>query len=356
LGNLQFIGDLWVYQNKSLTSLTGLESLQSIGHSVRIEKNDSLLSLIALENLQSIGGELRIQSNPLLTNLNGLESLQSIGTDFWVGANESLTSLSGLGNLQSIGSGFYIGYNDSLLSLNGIENLQTIGGLSIHGNPVLPNLSGLGNLQSIEGDFSVYHNDALNSLSGLDNLQNIEYMLNIQENHSLASLSGLENLLKVDRVTVDSNNALVSLSGLGIVDFGKYELLIIQRNHILTTCETPLVCAHLQQGGNAYIVDNAPGCNNQSEILTACTVSIDKTSTGEPAIAFSPNPASDFLQIQVSDNEKWEISLFDLRGRQMFRQSVSGSQTIGLEGWPSGLYALRAVSGGRVFAGKIVKQ
>jgi hypothetical protein len=40
----------------------------------------------------------------------------------------------------------------------------------------------------------------------------------------------------------------------------------------------------------------------------------------------------------------------------MFRQSVSGSQTIELEAWPSGLYALRAVSGGRVFSGKIVKQ
>jgi len=68
-----------------------------------------------------------------------------------------------------------------------------------------------------------------------------------------------------------------------------------------------------------------------------------------------PNPASDFLQIQVSDTEKWEVSLFDLRGKLMHRQLVSGIQTIGLTDWPSGLYTLQAVSGERIFGGKIVK-
>ena len=71
---------------------------------------------------------------------------------------------------------------------------------------------------------------------------------------------------------------------------------------------------------------------------------------------FSPNPAGDFLQIQINDNEKWDISLFDLRGKLLYRQVVSGSQTIDVGEWPAGQYVLRAVSGGRIYTRKMIKQ
>ena len=132
-------------------------------------------------------------------------------------------------------------------------------------------------------------------------------------------------------------------------------ILLIKGNPKRSTCEVPLVCNQVQNGGPATISDNAPGCNSPTEVKAACTVSIGETLDGEPVIVFSPNPAGDFLQIQIGGNEKWDISLFDQQGRQMYRQRVLDSQIIEVKNWPSGIYALRAVSGRRVYAGKLVK-
>lgn len=102
--------------------------------------------------------------------------------------------------------------------------------------------------------------------------------------------------------------------------------------------------------------------DEQAPKFTAALTCALATGADEPAgrlpglFRVCPNPAGEFLQIQICDHEKWEISLFDLRGRLQYRQLVSGSQTIGLEGWPAGLYLWRAVSGGRIFSGQFVKQ
>ena len=85
-------------------------------------------------------------------------------------------------------------------------------------------------------------------------------------------------------------------------------------------------------------------------------VSLGETPEGEPVIRFSPNPAGDFLQIQIEGNDQWGIRLCDLQGRQMCRQVVSGSQTIDVGDWPAGLYVLRVVAGERAYAGRFVKQ
>lgn len=130
----------------------------------------------------------------------------------------------------------------------------------------------------------------------------------------------------------------------------------IENNENLSICNTPPICAYLQNGGPATISNNAPGCNSVAEVEAACVVSIEETPDGEPVVLFSPNPATDVLQIQIDGPEKWDISLYDLQGRLLYRQLVSGSQTIDVGDWPAGLYALRAVSGGRAYAGQFVKQ
>ena len=177
------------------------------------------------------------------------------------------------------------------------------------------------------------YNAALTSLSGLDNLTSVCGFLNLRNNTALTSLSGLDN---IDPATITK--------------------MTIRDNPKLFLCDVQSVCKYLESGGPTTISNNAPGCNNVPEIKAACLVSTGEIFSDDSPLLVFPNPANDLLQIQVEDHNPWEISLFDLRGGLLYRQLVSGSQTIGVEAWPSGLYTLRAVSGERVFVGKIVKQ
>ncbi|MCK6693787.1 MAG: T9SS type A sorting domain-containing protein, partial [Thermoanaerobaculia bacterium] len=245
--------------------------------------------------------------NVRLENLSGLENLKLV-TWFKIVGNNSLTSLKGLDNLEKLFS-LVIDDNDSLQNLSGVEKITTTGHLAINNNKALKNLSGLDNLKSIGGHLEILNNISLTSLSGLNHL-----------------------------------------------DYTSIDTLNIQDCPVLSTCAVQPICAYLQNDGPATIFNNAPGCNSVPEVEAACIVFLEETPGGKRVLHISPNPATDFLQIQISDNEKWDISLFDLQGRLLYRQAVSGNQSIDVADWPAGLYALLAVSGGRVYAGRFVKQ
>jgi hypothetical protein len=68
------IGNL-IIENTSLTSLTGLENITSVGWELWIYSNDSLTSLNGLDNLTSVGGNMGIYVNNLLTNLCALNNV-----------------------------------------------------------------------------------------------------------------------------------------------------------------------------------------------------------------------------------------------------------------------------------------
>ena len=80
-------GELSIIENYSLASLEGLDNLTSIGSDLQILNNVSLASLVGMENLNSISGNLQIGhytfpipvGHPSLTSLTGLNNLTSIG-------------------------------------------------------------------------------------------------------------------------------------------------------------------------------------------------------------------------------------------------------------------------------------
>ncbi|MBK7937995.1 MAG: T9SS type A sorting domain-containing protein [Lewinellaceae bacterium] len=323
LDSLSFIGkDLQIWGNPKLKSLDGLEKLDSIGSlifGIVVDEtpfsNDKLESIEALSNLTKIGDNLYIAGNDLLHNLHGLENIASVGT---LGLSYcSLDSLNGLSNLQVIRNGFYFDHNSTLENFNGLTNLQSIGGL-------------------FSGIFFVKDNFALKNFKGLENLEIFD------------SISPFSPRLEILR-----NQNLESLTGLDSFDLSQVEELYILSNPQLSICNIPPICEYLENGGSATISNNAPGCNSVAEIQAACMVSIEEAFDGKPAVLFSPNPASDNLQIQITNNEKWEISLYDLQGRQMFRQAVSGGEMIGMKDWPPGIYALRGGPTGGFLQGKL---
>jgi len=319
--------------NPYLTSLLGLNNLQSVGSNISIKSNDLIQDLAGLEELNLCGGIVWISDNELLQELTGLTNLE-YANGIMVGANDSLTSISGLESLDSLSGYFEINFNNSLVSLSGMENLVFVEGfaiennasllslaglsniarinddLRIENNEVLPNLLGLESLQTIGGTLSIGNNysgegnPSLKDLTGLNNLDSIGQSLNISFNDSINSLDGIENLDFISGIiNIRNNNALESIAGLVNVNATTISELNIYQNNSLSTCEIENFCEYLiSPNANVTIFDNAPGCNSPEEVEEACFTDVDEIEVKE-AFFISPNPFSDFISIRcmISD-------------------------------------------------------
>ncbi|MBK9014052.1 MAG: T9SS type A sorting domain-containing protein [Saprospiraceae bacterium] len=69
----------------------------------------------------------------------------------------------------------------------------------------------------------------------------------------------------------------------------------------------------------------------------------------------SPNPATDFLNIQLPETTTapLDVQVFDAQGRLIL---LANEQVLDVQGLAAGMYSLKVVVGDRVFAGKFVKQ
>jgi hypothetical protein len=86
-----------------------------VGTNLWIQDNASLVSLSGLSNLTSLDGDLDISDNGILPNLDGLNNLTQVGTNLWIQDNAALTNLNGLAALTTVGGWvLWINYNDSL--------------------------------------------------------------------------------------------------------------------------------------------------------------------------------------------------------------------------------------------------
>lgn len=129
LENIQLVEDLLEITNlDNITSLQGFENVQQVGGELELIGNDNLTNINALGSLTDIGG-LYIQLQPELTSLAGLENIQTIRNQFYL-INTGITSLETLtncsrfvANTETNKFSILIEDNDSLTSLNGLENV-----------------------------------------------------------------------------------------------------------------------------------------------------------------------------------------------------------------------------------------
>merc|ERR1711937_31455 len=233
-----FEGDVKI--GESVTSLKGLEGLNSVGGYLRIYDNGQLTSLDGLEGLTSVDGDLEILSNDQLTSFTGLEGLTSVGGSFEVMYNALLTSLAGLEGLTSVDGDLDIDYNDQLTSLAGLTEVvegevditltldndasaEAVGdfvssrggvfpwSLDIAGN--ITSLEKLESLSEVQGNLWI-STDQLTSLVGLEGLTSVGGYLRIWNNAPLMSLTGLEGLTSVGGdLYINENAQLTSLAG-----------------------------------------------------------------------------------------------------------------------------------------------
>ena len=134
--------NLTIWNNDALTALSGLDNLTSINGYLAILGNDALIDLTGLENVVQVGEGVTIGGPQFggnaLTSLSGMDGLESIGTDLYICRNDSLKNLDALIGLGSIGGDLYIFKNKVLASLSGLDN---IGGRSIENLSIFENNS-----------------------------------------------------------------------------------------------------------------------------------------------------------------------------------------------------------------------
>ncbi len=286
-------GELFIQNNSSLTSLSGLDSIRHIGgqgaHSLSIISNANLLNLSGLEQLRHVRS-ISIEDNASLTNLEGLQSwddyIDHSPSSLFVKKNSSLSSLNGLvtiskfSNLEVIANPrltnllgldaiemahrLEIHLNDGLISLQGLEGLKEVGvSVGIIRNAKLRNLAGLKVLKKVgfrdatDGGGTVIRiigNDVLTNLSGLDSLTALDGGLQISHNANLASLTGITSLESISGSLIISDNTILPnlsglewLTGLGGNGGARTEIRI---------------------ENNASLI-NLTGLNNLAQILTA---------------------------------------------------------------------------------------
>jgi hypothetical protein len=340
--------------NPMLENLEGLNGLSGVGIGIGITNNENLVSLNGLQNLSTVGYlGLGVYNNDMLANFFGLNGISVIAGGLAICGNDGLTSLEGLENLTSIGGNFWLGHeewggggNSSLTSLTGLSSLTSIGdGLSVVDNELLSDLGALSTLQHIGSDLEIgsvdgFGNASLASLAGLGGLDTVGGDLIITNNEVLSSLEELENAL-----------------------FPNMNRLVITENDSLTYCEIQEICSYLADpAGTIEIVNNATGCNNQSEVEVACGVGVDEPPASGPKLEgiIYPNPSSSsriIIEILTPLDKCTFITIYNINGQEILSCKIIKAKTeVDVSGMTSGFFYVKISGSDGIIVRKFVKQ
>ena len=339
-------GELKIIGNDDLSSLTGLDSISLIGGDLNISSCENLTSLNGLNNLINIGASLRIHNNPSLTNLSALSNLASVDKNLSIQENDELINLIGLDQITTLSGFLNIADNENLTSLTGLENIDSVGNyLDISSNSALTNLNGLESLEYVQNHFGVGDNIALTSLSGVENLAFVGD-IGIAFNPVLQSLESLANLTSIETIFyIGYNEELNNLKGLENIDPTTISCIKIYGNSSLSMCEINSICSALPMLSDSLIsiATNAPGCNNQSEIEDACTLSSTHL-LGKKEISLYPNPTYDLLQTSAKIGTSYFV--VDRLGMTRRHSTISTNKQIDLSDMEPGVYFIQFENGG----------
>jgi hypothetical protein len=122
--------------------------------------------------------------------------------------------------------------------------------------------------------------------------------------------------------------------------------------------------------GTAKITGTTPANNENDPVVLEATdgsdtitqeftirVGVTEIYTNTNLIKFFPNPTTDVLNIQLSNNEVGNISITDINGKELIRTQTSGQNTqIDLSNLSKGVYILNLEINGQMLKNKIIIQ
>ena len=204
-----------IINNQELKTISGFSQLETIGEFFLIDSNQSLTTIPEFSQLATIGGFFEIDNNQELTNIPEFPKLTTIGTYIAVGNNQKLTNIYGFSQLTTIGTSIGIANNEKLTNISGFSQLTTIGtNIIIINNALLTNIPEFPQLKTIGGYFVIVNNPELQNISGFSQLETIGDFLSIDANNSLTSIPEFSLLTTIGTtLNISNNQNLTSISG-----------------------------------------------------------------------------------------------------------------------------------------------
>jgi hypothetical protein len=176
-------GDVRVETDEDVRALEGVVCIEG-----RFQLQGGLTSLAPLHELRKVG--FLIVNNTPLSTLAGLEKLETVDWYLGIERNPNLESLEALAHLQTVGYVLYIGSrsedvdhipeegNDKLMSLAGLEGLRRAPAISLSSNDALVNVEALSGVLNVE-DILAENNTIL----PLENLEALAAKLGVEARH-----------------------------------------------------------------------------------------------------------------------------------------------------------------------------
>lgn len=132
----------------SITDLSPLAGITSIGGRLLVFDNTALTTLSGLDNIVTVTSSVRISKNPSLTNLNGLGSLNSVSSFLEIDNNSGLVNVGGISGSLVVNGRLIVEENALLENLNGLSGVTQIGSatLEINDNAILSDIGGLNSI------------------------------------------------------------------------------------------------------------------------------------------------------------------------------------------------------------------
>ena len=175
-----------IYNNESLTKLSGLNNIEKIKGGIRINGNPSLVKINAFNKLKHIQQNISLDNNLKLKSVKIFSQLIGISTDLIIENNPKTTNFK-----------------------NSFSNLLFLRNLRLANTPFI-NPPKFSTLRSIIGALDLINTQLSNlTLLKLNSLIHIDGMIDIENNLSLTSLSGLNHIKYLGNFNTASDYDLV---------------------------------------------------------------------------------------------------------------------------------------------------
>lgn len=300
LNNLEEVGGTFFIYDSWITDISALSNLHTIGADLYLGKS-TFSDLTVFANLTNLGGSFYYTNENLyagpsnldlnLTTINGdftmSYSSPGSGGEITIGGNASIVEVTGdfslsgakvvdvqiFNDLTTVGGDFSL-ENIKIPNVDGFNSLETVGqGFHIRNMYEVSNLDGFSSINFIGVYLILSYNYSLTDISGLSGVGAINGTLRIDSNSELVNLSGLENISEINNeLIIKGNDNLNDISGISHIDPNTITNLEIKYNPLLSFCNEDNICYYLDEGFDSTILNNASGCNNDSEIIFECNL------------------------------------------------------------------------------------
>jgi hypothetical protein len=285
------VENLYVDENDSLRTLSGLDNLVRVGpldsdqpadEEIAIRDNSALESLSGLDALEEVYASFYIVRNDALRNINDLDSLRIVDHTLEVSDNEALEEIYGLTAYEGmdyegepIGGELVIERNPRLTTVDlgadvvvqglRVSDNRWLSSVDLHlssvwrtyeisNNPLLAELPGVRIGEELD-ELLIANNDSLVSLRGFESGPSRFGHVHIVDNEVLPSLRWLWGVRSVSWLRIENNPTLLTLDDIGSLD--QLETLdgtlTVRNNTSLPSCKPQRLEAQLRELGNEFV-------------------------------------------------------------------------------------------------------